>query len=270
MSTNPAILKSIPVRLAKWFTAFFAALQFLTIIPPLVKRPFSAQEVGKSVTFFPAVGLMIGAVLIVADSLLAYILPSAVSTVFVLIIWVLISGALHIDGFLDTCDGLFGGHSAESRLKIMRDERIGAFALTGGILLMLLKFSSLNSLSVFRFNALLLAPTLSRWSMVVAIFLFPYARSQGLGRLLKDQVKWSYVLIASAFTLALAWFVDGWIGIGMFLVSALLTVGIAIFSLKRIPGLTGDIYGAMNELTEVFMLVAVVVSSNMDISTFWL
>ena len=92
--------------------------------------------------------------------------------------WVLVTGALHLDGFLDSCDGLFGGHTPEARLRIMRDERAGAFAVIGGILLMLLKYAALAG-NPHRIAALILAPVVGRWGMAVAVVAFPYGRPRG-------------------------------------------------------------------------------------------
>ncbi len=235
--------------------AFLAAVQFLTVAPAIIRRPFTLEELGEAVGFYPLAGLLIGMVLALADTLLAFILPVPVRTALVLALWVGLSGALHLDGFLDACDGLLGGYSPESRLEIMRDERVGAFALAGGILLFLVKFTALSAL-YHRTAGLLLAPTLGRWGMSLAIVAFPYGRSQGLGRDIKDHAGRQQALIATLIALAVAGLTAGAGGLLACGLAGLVTWGVALFAMRRIPGLTGDIYGATNELVEAAVLVA--------------
>ena len=237
-----------------------AALQFLTIIPPIIRRPFTAREMGLSTAYYPLIGALLGLTLWGVDILLAYILPPSVRSACLLSLWIVLSGALHLDGFLDACDGLFGGHTPDSRLEIMRDERIGAFALAGGVLLLLLKFTTLDALPPgWRSSALIMAPAFGRWSMTFALAAFPYARQQGLGRDIKDHTRLPQILLGTTFTLIISWITGGWIGLGIVAVAGLVAWGAARFTLRLIPGLTGDIYGALNELIETAVLLSVLV-----------
>jgi adenosylcobinamide-GDP ribazoletransferase len=234
--------------------ALLVALQFLTISPAWIKRAFTPRELGRATGFFPLVGLLLGVVLLAANLLLAHIFAPGIRAALVLALWVLLSGALHLDGFLDACDGLLGGSTAESRMEIMRDERVGAFALAGGVLLLLIKYSALLALPVIS-PGLWLAPLIGRWGMTAAIYFFPYARPQGLGKAMKDHTTHWEILLASLFTLA-----SGGLGGNLRgLLACLLAAGIvwagARFTLRRIPGLTGDIYGALNELVEAAVLL---------------
>jgi adenosylcobinamide-GDP ribazoletransferase len=166
----------------------------------------------------------------------------------------LITGALHLDGFLDTCDGLLGGFTPESRLEIMRDERIGAYAFSGGVLLLLLKFSAMYTLAD-RATALFLTPVMGRWAITLAIVSFPYARQQGLGREIKNAARWQELLLASIFSSVAAWLAASWIGLLIVGFVALLAYLIGRFTMARLPGLTGDIYGAVNEIVELAVLL---------------
>ncbi|HTU19879.1 MAG TPA: adenosylcobinamide-GDP ribazoletransferase [Gemmataceae bacterium] len=234
-----------------------AAMQFLTIAPPLVRRPFTATELGRAVGYFPLVGLLIGGLLAALDRFLTSFLPPGVTAALVLTAWILCSGALHLDGFLDSCDGLFGGRTPEDRLRILRDERIGAFAAIGGFLILLLRFQSLAALSS-RSAALWLAPVVGRWGMAGAVVAFPYGRAEGLGRAMKDHAGWFQALLASATAALAAWLLGGRLGLLIMLLSGSLTWLVARFVLARLPGWTGDIYGALCELLEVLVLVAFV------------
>jgi adenosylcobinamide-GDP ribazoletransferase len=238
--------------------SFITALQFLTISPSFIRRAFTSRELGQSTGFFPLVGLVLGGILLGANYLLAFFLPVQVRAALVLTLWVLLSGALHLDGFLDTCDGLLGGMTPEDRLRILRDERVGAFALAGGILLMLIKFTGLSALPAWSM-ALLLAPVLGRWGMTLAIVSFPYAREKGLGRDMKDRANWSQAVLATAIALFVAWLSGHWLGLIALVLAGGVTWGVATFTMRRIPGLTGDIYGAINELVEAAVLLTFVI-----------
>ena len=238
------------------------ALQFLTKIT--LKRDMAAtpQEVGQSGVWFPVVGMVLGLMLVVLNMLLSPWLPNIIVNIILILSLIAFSGALHLDGFLDSCDGLFGGTSPEGRMQIMRDERIGAFALAGGVLLLLTKFSALAVLPDMSM-ALLLAPTLGRWGMSLAIVAFPYAREQGLGRDIKEHATWRQAAIATVITLVIMWIAGQLIGIISFVVAALVFWIGASFTMRRIPGLTGDIYGALNEIIEVVVLLTLIVGQSL-------
>jgi len=244
-----------PGRVSFW-NAFWAAMQFLTITPAVIRRPFTSQEMGASHAFYPVVGLIIGSILALSSRLLQELFPLQLSAAILLGEWIILSGALHLDGFLDACDGLFGGWTPDQRLEIMRDEHHGTFALVGGVLLLLLKFSALIACQLAPV-ALILAPLLSRWGMSLAIIAFPYQREQGIGRTIKDNASPKGLLFATMFVLgitALANSISGWIAL---VVVVMVVWGGAKLTLRLIPGLTGDIYGAINELAELAVLLAV-------------
>jgi len=239
------------------FIPILVAAQFLTMIPPIIKRVFTPQEMGRAVGFFPLVGLITGGLLIGLDYLLAFTFPAPVRAALLLTFWVIFTGALHLDGFLDSLDGLLGGFTPEKRLEIMHDERVGAFGLAGGVLLLLLKFVSIETLighpsPVF---GLILVPTLGRWAMSLAIFSFPYARKKGLGRDIKDHATWREITLATIIAILTGWFTAQWAGLIALGVVAILVWIIGRWILHRIPGLTGDNYGAICEFTEMVVLL---------------
>jgi adenosylcobinamide-GDP ribazoletransferase len=240
-----------------WLMGFLAAVQFLTIAPPLVRRPFSDRELGRAVGGFALVGLLLGALLAVAASGLSRLFPPGVTAALVLVCWALATGLLHLDGFLDSCDGLFGGRTPESRLRIMRDERVGAYAVIGGALLLLVKYACLTALTD-QTIALLLAPTLGRAGMALAVVAFPYARPEGLGRTIKDHAGWREVLACGVVVFLALLFTMSWSGVIALAVAVLVVLAGARFVLRRIPGLTGDIYGTLCELAEVTSLLVFV------------
>jgi len=246
--------EAAPGALRAQGTACLAAVQFLTVAPPVIRRAFTPAELGGAVGYFPAVGLLVGLVLAGLDAALGALFAAGLTAALLLTGWVLLTGALHLDGFLDSCDGLLGGHTPERRLEIMRDHRVGAYALAGGVLLLLIEYSALEALASRR-PALLLAPVLGRWAMSLAIVAHPYARLQGLGRLLKDNARAPQLALATVLAVVAAGLLGGWRGLAALGLAALATWAGARWILRRIPGLTGDSYGALCVLVEASVLV---------------
>jgi adenosylcobinamide-GDP ribazoletransferase len=241
-----------------------SALHFLTTIPLLPERPYSDDEFGKAVGMFPLVGLMIGGILALIQFLLSMVFPNTVIAAVLLLSWLVITGALHLDGLLDSFDGLLGGTDKDSRLEIMKDERIGAFGFAAGVSLILLKFSVLSTLvgTPNSLGAVILAPTLGRWSLTLAIVFFPYAREHGLGRNVKDRSTWRQIVLATGTSILVAFFIYYWMGLVIMLTVALVVGLVARFAINRISGLTGDIYGAICEITELVVLLILVIQWN--------
>jgi len=235
---------------------FIAALQFLTIIPIRVK--VSAQALRRSISYFPLVGLLIGGMLYGLDLLLSLAFPSSLVNIFLIIALVIITRALHLDGFIDTCDGLAGGNSPEKRLEIMRDSRVGGFGVAGGCCLILLQYIALTVLpEEQRLEALLLMPTLARWTMVYAIFAYPYARKQGMGKVFQEGSKLPWLAIATAIALAASTALMRLEGLAVMAASLFIAMLAATFLSRRLGGLTGDTYGAINEVVGVSVLLLV-------------
>ena len=237
--------------------ALLLALQFLTAIPVRVSLEVTPRLMARAMAWFSVVGLVLGAILALVDAGLRAIFPPAVGAALLLAIWVALTGALHLDGFLDCCDGLLVAKVPEKRLEILRDTRVGAFAVVGGICLLLLKFAALLELPAgYRLAALLVIPALTRAAMVYAARAYPYARSEsGLGQLFREELSWREVIVAAVVAVATAGLVLGVVGLALALCVWLMTVVVAWWVQRRIPGLTGDVYGAINELTEVGALL---------------
>jgi adenosylcobinamide-GDP ribazoletransferase len=234
---------------------FLIAWQLLTAIP-LGRRDLAVAQPGRSMAWFPLVGLLMGGLLALLDFILGNLLPSLPSAALVLVAWVSLTGGLHLDGFIDCCDGLLVAKPAEERLEIMKDSRVGAFGVVGAVCLLLLKFSALAALpSPGRWAWLLLIPALSRWTMVWAAWRYPTARPDGFAVWFRHGLSRSRVLAAGATAFLLAVALGGLDGLAMFAAIWLVGLFFAIWVQRRIPGLTGDVYGALNELAEAAGLV---------------
>jgi adenosylcobinamide-GDP ribazoletransferase len=239
--------------------SFLAALQFLTSIPLPGQREVSPEQLGRATAYFPVVGLIIGIILAGLNWLLNLVLPSAVVNALLVVVLVIITGALHIDGFVDTCDGIAGHKTVEERWRVMRDSRAGAFGIVGVVLLLLVKYVSLNSLpEVFAMATLLFMPVVSRWAMVYAIFIYPYARPSGLGTVFKRTTRWPGFTAATVITIAIAIALFPLFSLAGVLVMFgiwVITVLFSVYLKHKFAGLTGDTYGAINEVAEVMVLV---------------
>jgi adenosylcobinamide-GDP ribazoletransferase len=245
---------------------FLAALSFLTIIPVPHRREANPEEVGRSIGYFPVVGVIIGLILAGLNWLLGRFLPLAVVNGLLIVSLVVISGALHLDGFVDTCDGIAGHKTVEDRWRIMHDSRAGAFGVVGAFLLLLVKYVSLSSVPENLMMAtLVLMPVVSRWTMVYAVFAYPYARPEGLGTVFKQGANWQRFAIATIITLAIAIGLARLANVAYFYLAGLaimlgiwiIIMAMATYLKRKFSGLTGDTYGAINEVAEVGVLILV-------------
>lgn len=231
-----------------------AAFQFLTIFPTIIRRMFTSQEMGRAAAWFPLVGFVLGALLYGVHSIAQLIFPANVSAVLTIFAWIIFTRAFHLDGFMDACDGLFGGFTPERRLEIMKDSRVGAFGVAGGALILLTQHAALAS-SLNLWPALVLSATLGRWASSLVIYAFPYAREDGIGVEMKRNVGIREVLIATLIAGVISWFIYNWLGIALMIGVAIVGWLIAKYAMRLLPGLTGDIYGTVTIMIESLILL---------------
>lgn len=238
-------------------TAPAFALQFLTVVPPIVRRAPSRADLGAADAFFPAVGLLLGLGLAGADRVLGGLVQPPVRDVLLVILLAAATGALHLDGFVDTFDGLFAPGGPGRRLEIMRDPRAGTFGVVAVVLLLSLKIVALGALvPELRTAGLVLAPCLGRWAIVAATWQFPYARKEGLGRGFKDGIRPLHVAVAGATALLVVAWLAGGFGVAVLAGVSLGALALGNVMSARLGGLTGDTYGALCELTEATVWLA--------------
>ena len=140
----------------------------------------------------------------------------------------------------------------------MRDSRIGGFGAIGIALFLLIEYVSLNSIpNNLKLYVLILAPTLSRWAMVNAIFVYPYARPSGLGKSFKEAVNWQQFIVATLVTLILAIVLFRVAGLVIMAFAWIMMTLVALYLKRQLKGLTGDTYGAINEITVVSVFLVV-------------
>ncbi len=248
----------LPDALRFPLASFLAALRFLTIVPLAWRSDQDGRFFTASLAWFPVIGLLIGLVSAALISGLIPFFPPPVLAVAAIVLMAAVSGCLHLDGLADSGDGLLSARSRERILEIMRDSHTGAMGVIALVLVLLGKYATLSSLAGSTLIFTLIAmPLAGRCAIVLTMACLPYAREgEGLGRLFySPSSRWA-ALWALAFLIAiLAW--GGW---RMVLpVLAAVAVTVFLFSLwcrNKIGGATGDTLGAVCELTEMMVAVA--------------
>lgn len=229
------------------------AIQFLTIIPVRTKDTASYALI-----YFPVVGMLLGAILAGLNLVFIYLSfnPFLTNTILVIVLAIL-TGALHLDGLSDTFDAFFSGKDRQGMLEIMRDPRIGTMGVLALISVILLKIAMLFSFSGSAKNTALISMcVLSRWSLIPAIYLFPYARNEGKAKEFFNNLGLKEIILSTALALSFICLILGWRGFLLFVVALFLAYFFNSYANKKIGGITGDILGATLELNEAFILMA--------------
>ncbi|MCS6871084.1 MAG: adenosylcobinamide-GDP ribazoletransferase [Anaerolineae bacterium] len=229
------------------------AVRFLTILPVGVSKAEESRPLGYAAAYFPLIGVLFGlvGVLIMNVTVLGF----SVRAFLVVLAWSILSGGLHLDGFADSCDGLLATTTPERRLEIMKDPRVGTWAVVGLVLLLLGKWLLIASVAL---PLIVLAPVLGRLTMVWLAARYPSARSEGLGAAFRVSIGGDQVVAAtliSGLCLAVLILFDWRVLIGALSVP-IVAFGFGRFAAARLGGgLTGDTYGAGCELTEWLCLL---------------
>lgn len=227
---------------------FFIAIQFLTILPVRFKRVPAPKDFGRSLLYFPFTGTIIGLIL----ASVSFFPSNVISAVLILIVSVVITGGIHLDGFADTCDGFYGGRSKEEILKIMRDPHIGTVGVIGLVCLFLFKFGIFMSIPVnMLWKMLILSMTFSRWCQALACYTTGYARMEGKAKYFIEYAGKKEVFFGGLFTSALFIYLFRIDGLFLFFIPLLPVLFFMNFVNKKIGGMTGDTIGAANEVAEI-------------------
>ena len=241
----------------------FIALQFLTTIPVTLKAIPDDKDMGRSLLYYPLVGLLIGGILAAFAAGISSISSPVVAPLvaaLTLALWVLLTGGLHLDGLADSVDALIGGFDDRQKtLKIMKDPTSGPMGVTSLVLVLLVKFTALwLAFSTQNWLGILIAPILGRTALITLFLTTPYVRTGGLGALIckhmPKQTSLFVMVLALAVTAAIAGINVVWI----LLACAGLFVALRGLFLSRLGGTTGDSAGALVELTEMLTLVVMV------------
>lgn len=242
---------------------YLIAMQFLTIIPLPFDTRCQKDDLGRSLALFPLAGLTIGALLVAVNWLISGLLPRPLTDALLVTVLSVVTGALHLDGLADVCDGLAARGSRERFLTVMKDSHVGAAGAAGVVLGLLLKWQALVAVpETFKWQALLLFLLLSRFSQAQSVVFSKNARSDGLGSIFTGGAGRTQLLLAGSVSLAASCFLFGYQGVVLFTAAVLVTQLLKIWSHHRLGGITGDVVGCISELNEITALLLVASLSN--------
>ena len=243
------------------------AVTFLTGIPLKVEGDVTPADLWRSMGWYPLVGLVIGAAAWAVYAGLLYILPGLVAATLVVIFLELLTRGLHMDGVMDTADGILSGAPRERALEIMKDHNVGAMGVVAAVLLLVLKVAALGTLA--RPEAA--APLLAGWCAARAlpaldVYIWPYARPAGTGEAFTRERTLGPVTMAAAFLaggvavagvagLLLGALGSWYAGLVAAAVAMLVALGVQALVARKLGGLTGDVYGMGIELAEAAAVV---------------
>jgi adenosylcobinamide-GDP ribazoletransferase len=250
------------MRMLQWckqqLLRFVASIIFYSAIPlPYIKD----LEFKQVACFAPVVGLMIGGILGLLDTAISYLNISILTrSALVVCVWIAITGGLHLDGAMDTADGL-AVTDPERRLQVMVDSATGAFGAMAAIAILLLKTAALSDLSENRYLALIAACGWGRWGQQVAIAFYPYLKPTGKGAFHKQAIRSYKDLLPSWFLLlglsVLVWLINSQnlvLAMGIIMIGTVISSSTAAWFNHKLGGHTGDTYGAVVEWTEALFL----------------
>jgi adenosylcobinamide-GDP ribazoletransferase len=233
------------------------AFQFLTIVPWPRPGVWQPEDLGGSMAFYPIVGAVLGSSLVGVYLVGVEVFPDGVLRPALVVLLIILTGGLHLDGLADVCDGLYAGRTKADALRIMRDPHLGTMGVVGITSVLLMKVVLLGFLpAAVLCSALLIGPAISRGGMVWGTWMAPYARPEGgtgemFFRTLRRRHVWSATAFLGIWTVVFA----GWPAVILLALAIGATMLFVGFCRRRIGGMTGDTLGALNELLELLTLV---------------
>ncbi len=237
---------------------FIIALQFLTRIPVKIKGEIAPEDYGRSMAWFPAVGLVLGLLLVLIFKLAAALFPKPAAEMLVITAYMFLTGAIHIDGLADTFDGLYGGRGdKEKTLAIMKDSAVGAVGALAIALDIILRFVLLDALAITKIpQALIAMAVLGRWAQVLFTVNTVSARPYGTGGYFSRNVSPAiFILSTLAMLLINLFFLKPFfLSCGLVFVSLIILL-VKNYVRRAIGGITGDAIGAANEIAEISVLL---------------
>lgn len=236
---------------------FLFALEFLTRLPSLVPRDTTRADPGRGIAWFPIVGALIGFLLAFLDEVLRHVVAAPVANALLVAGLAALTGALHLDGLIDTADGLAAGHSVQAQLAAMRRTVAGVPGAVAGCLMIFSTYLALGALDhSVRTAALVIAPLCGRTAILLGYAAYPYGRDEEtLSSALKRGATWPRAALGLVAAFAISLAIAGAAGVAV--VAAALTGGLILgrLALRRLPGLTGDLHGAICETCQLAALL---------------
>jgi adenosylcobinamide-GDP ribazoletransferase len=234
--------------------SFWAALSFLTIFP--VTREISESDLKQAPSMFPWVGILLGSCTWAMVPALNFLAPH-LQAILICLVMVSLSGAFHLDGLADTFDGFLSSRPRDRILEIMKDSHNGCMGVTAIVFVILIKSAALSHIlshPTIGSSAIFLAPFLGRCSLLHMMFVLPYARISGLGTTFWNRDR-KNTLISLSLSLLICLVALSWLGLLLWSIVLMIQWLFFKWSMKKIGGGTGDVLGAVCEITEAFTLL---------------
>ncbi len=238
---------------------FCEAIVFYTRIPGPTWAGKDPAKMVHANKYLPIIGLLVAAISALALVAASRLFPTDISIAIAMLASILITGAFHEDGLADVCDGFGGGYEREQIIRIMRDSRIGTFGVIGLISMLALKFLCLRELPLNQcILSLFISQSVSRLSSLAIMCSLPYASDQGKIKSATSTWSWRDLLMGAAV---------GLLPISLMPQVALMSILVFLgvfelgrrYFLRRLGGYTGDCLGAIQQITELCLLMGIVV-----------
>ncbi|WP_019506334.1 adenosylcobinamide-GDP ribazoletransferase [Pleurocapsa sp. PCC 7319] len=249
-------------RLGLWISNLIASFGysviFYTILPLSLKWTSNWSRIAR---WCPIVGILIGLLLALLNLLLQFCrLPIMTRSALIVALWIGITGGLHLDGAMDTADGL-SVTDKERQLAVMKDSATGAFGAIAAVIILLLKTVTISEMSLPLWLVLLSAAGWARWGQVMAIAFYPYLRETGKGSFHKENLRLPQdILLGLSGLLGCGgfWLTSGyldWWQVGIIVLgNSVIALGTGYWFYRQLGGHTGDTYGAVVEWSEALIL----------------
>lgn len=239
--------------------SFAAAVRFLTVLPVPESWAGGEKHLARSAPFFPAVGLLIGALMASADYGLRWVLPVFPATVLTVIGMIAISGGLHLDGLADTADGMLSSRPRERILEIMKDSRTGPMGVAAVVSVISLKIAALSAVpGTLRLATVLMMPLAGRCAILLMMSVLPCARREGsLTSVFARAGAGLQTALAIVVLLVVGWIGASWAGLIAGVLAIVASFAVCVYVHRRIGGYTGDTLGAVCEIVEIVPALAV-------------
>ncbi|MEQ1974512.1 adenosylcobinamide-GDP ribazoletransferase [Xenorhabdus sp. SGI240] len=245
---------------------FWATLQFMTRLP--IPQKWAAgvdfRQYWRGVPYFPLIGFIVGGLAgLVSLSISQSGGGMYIGAVGYVLVLVLLTGGLHLDGLADTCDGLFSSRQRKEMLEIMRDSRLGTYGGVGLIFCLALKTFAVVELSYHPPLYLLVLLTCASIAGRTAVVLLMYAQrdareGEGMGSSYIGQISFSVTTLTVLVGVVLVMALGNWQTLSAMMVSLLVVYGLALYFNYRLGGQTGDTLGASIEVGEIAFLLAMI------------
>ena len=250
-------INSLRTEIREAIASMGGAVIFYTVIPLPTGWTYNWSRLAR---WCPIVGLLIGFLLTLLEIILRTWLPNLTCNALIVTAWVAITGGLHLDGAMDTADGLSTTDS-QRRLEVMRDSATGAFGAIAAIIILLLKTVTLSEMSLPLWLVLLSATGWARWGQVAAIAFYPYLRETGKGAFHKENLRLPQDILLGLIVLlgvSALWFtvdyLSWWQILGLVLGNIAICLSTGYWFYRQLDGHTGDTYGAVVEWSEALIL----------------